>query len=380
MNMPPVNKPGLQNPQNSPAANPPSDDPQGMEFVVMPSVQKTAAINEAKTIIEPPATPLQGSTPPPPDIPVPSSSHPFPWKTISLITAGVAVLAVGGYFAYLQFSKKTEQSKQEPNILVPSAANSEKADTDNDGLADSEEKKKGTKSNDPDTDADGLADGDEIFVYGTDPLLSDTDNDTFPDGQEPAAGYSPTKNTSDKAAAKEIQTWTENIARHGLHEPTKTTLGIKSNSSANNPEASLKYTNSVYKYSVEVPSDLAYRENQDKSQIGIYVKQTTLDDDDISSDPIVISIAVKSSDQTLRSWAEEQFELGTYDLLREQKTSGGTNGLIMGGLRVDEQCNSSKAFFNQSNTIIILTRTSCGPDEAMAIVYSQIVDSFIFTQ
>lgn len=377
--MSPPKKPGFQNPQNIPGADPPSDDPQGMEFVVMPKVQKTAAINEAKTNIEPPAVSLRGNTPPP-DIPLPSPSHHFPWKTISLLTAGAAILAVGGYFAYLQFSKKTGEQKQEPNIFVPSAANPEKTDTDNDGLADTEETKRGTKSNNPDTDGDGLADGDEIFIYGTDPLLSDTDNDTYADGQEPAAGYSPTKNTTAKATAEEIQTWTENIARYGLHEPTKTTLGMKTSASTTNSAVSSKYTNSVYKYSVDIPSELAYRENQDKSQVGIYVKQTVPDDNDISSDPIVISIAGKSTDQTLRSWVEEQFGQGTYDLLREQKTSGGTDGLVMGGLRVDEQCYSNKSFFNQSNGIIILTRTSCGPDEALAAVYSQIVDSFSFTQ
>ena len=44
---------------------------------------------------------------------------------------------------------------------------------------------------DIDTDKDGLGDREEVQVYGTDPLDSDTDGDTFLDGQEVSAGYNP---------------------------------------------------------------------------------------------------------------------------------------------------------------------------------------------
>ncbi len=43
-----------------------------------------------------------------------------------------------------------------------------------------------------DTDGDGLNDQLELQVYGTSPYLPDTDSDAVPDGQEVAAGTSPT--------------------------------------------------------------------------------------------------------------------------------------------------------------------------------------------
>jgi len=66
------------------------------------------------------------------------------------------------------------------------------ADTDGDGVADSDEVN--LYGTDPfvwDTDGDGLSDGEELFVYGTDPLLWDTDGDGVSDGEEMAAGSDP---------------------------------------------------------------------------------------------------------------------------------------------------------------------------------------------
>jgi len=63
-----------------------------------------------------------------------------------------------------------------------------KADTDNDGLSDSDEIDRGTDPKDSDTDDDGLSDGDEVNNRQTDPLNKDTDGDGLEDGWE-ALGY-----------------------------------------------------------------------------------------------------------------------------------------------------------------------------------------------
>ncbi len=55
------------------------------------------------------------------------------------------------------------------------------ADEDGDGLNDSRELEVGTDPRDPDTDGDGLLDGEEIEL-GTDPLVADTDGDGVDDG------------------------------------------------------------------------------------------------------------------------------------------------------------------------------------------------------
>lgn len=59
------------------------------------------------------------------------------------------------------------------------------ADSDGDGLADGEEvASHGTDPTAADTDGDGLSDRQEVAVYGTDPTSVDTDGDGLPDGQE----------------------------------------------------------------------------------------------------------------------------------------------------------------------------------------------------
>lgn len=73
-----------------------------------------------------------------------------------------------------------------PAITVEPAA-----DTDNDGLTDTEEATTGTSAQVADTDADGLSDYEEITLWKTNPLNPDTDGDGFSDGQEVKNGYNP---------------------------------------------------------------------------------------------------------------------------------------------------------------------------------------------
>lgn len=64
-------------------------------------------------------------------------------------------------------------------------------DLDGDGLINGEEFARGTGVRNPDSDGDGLTDGDEVFRYGTNPLLFDTDGDGLSDGLEVRTGSDP---------------------------------------------------------------------------------------------------------------------------------------------------------------------------------------------
>ncbi|MFH0853917.1 MAG: hypothetical protein V1891_00265 [bacterium] len=64
-------------------------------------------------------------------------------------------------------------------------------DSDGDGLSDEDEGKLGLNKNKVDTDDDNLSDREEIMVYKTDPLNSDSDSDGYSDGNEVNAGYNP---------------------------------------------------------------------------------------------------------------------------------------------------------------------------------------------
>ena len=64
-------------------------------------------------------------------------------------------------------------------------------DSDGDGLSDEEEQQLGLDSQNQDTDSDGLFDWEEVKIYQTNPLNSDTDGDGNPDGAEVANGYNP---------------------------------------------------------------------------------------------------------------------------------------------------------------------------------------------
>ena len=58
------------------------------------------------------------------------------------------------------------------------------ADSDDDGLLDTDELQRGTDPHDSDTDNDELSDGDEVLTFGSNPNLIDSDGDDFPDNIE----------------------------------------------------------------------------------------------------------------------------------------------------------------------------------------------------
>lgn len=78
-----------------------------------------------------------------------------------------------------------------------------KADTDGNGVKDSDEDADGDKLTNleeykldtspinPDTDDDGLNDYEEVYIYHTDPLNADTDGDGLSDGKEINFNYNP---------------------------------------------------------------------------------------------------------------------------------------------------------------------------------------------
>ncbi len=83
------------------------------------------------------------------------------------------------------------QPEPEPAVETPVTPPITDADTDGDGLGDSREAQLGTNANLVDSDADDLSDREEVEVYQTNPVLSDTDGDTFKDGDEVRNGYDP---------------------------------------------------------------------------------------------------------------------------------------------------------------------------------------------
>lgn len=75
--------------------------------------------------------------------------------------------------------------------VVPEEPVNLPADSDGDGLSDSQESALGTNPQSADTDSDGLSDREEVQIYGSDPTRPDTDGDGFLDGEEVKNGYNP---------------------------------------------------------------------------------------------------------------------------------------------------------------------------------------------
>jgi subtilisin family serine protease len=83
-----------------------------------------------------------------------------------------------------------------------------------------------------DRDGDGLVDADEVNLYGTDPLVADTDGDGFSDGAEVAAGSDPKDPSSVPRAVPASPPWAQALAALALiaaaHAALRRRAGVRS--------------------------------------------------------------------------------------------------------------------------------------------------------
>lgn len=342
-----------------PQAPTPKSESEDLEFEVMPHREEGAKIDKE---LVPPA----GSVGSEGRFSLLLRSRTF-WLTI-----GIAIVLIGGgVFAYFQFFNTPSEPKP-PDITVPPPVAEEK-DTDRDGLTDSKEQELGTNLKKPDSDADGLADGDEVNIFRSDPLLYDTDGDGYEDGQEIAFSYSPISNSKDRASPEEIQAWSKRIAQFGLHEPSSSTLKLKSSSGTNEKTT---YENKVYKYSVELPSVLTYRETDEGRNVGIYVAGTAPVDSDVLTDPISLSFAIKVESETLKEWIDAIYKIGADYQETQDLTINAAPAVRLVNMP-GEACNANRTYFARGSTVIIVAWT-CNEFDAYKDLYEQIVHSFKF--
>ncbi len=334
-----------------------------LEFIVMPQGEGLAVGNSLPSKAEP-------------------GARSKPSFKVWLVLLVLLLVLLGGlvYWRYPDVLERLNFGKQGPASLpelsLP-AGEEERVDSDKDGLTDKEEFDLALNPQKADSDDDGLADSDEIKIYGSDPLLLDTDNDGFDDGREVALGYSPVSPSPEKAGAEELQLWTERIRVQGLHEPTKTTLALKSFDS-DQPESA--YVNSQYGYRLVLPAALTYREAQGQGLVGFYVAGTTPADSDPATDPISINVAVKTGSQTLEDWLKDFHQPADYGKA-ENLAVNNLQAIRLRGLKT-ETCPQDKTFFlrpEQSGTVIVLTWT-CNENTAYSPIYEQIITSFEFVQ
>lgn len=303
------------------------------------------------------------------------------WMKILIIAAAILItLGVAGYFLYPKlFGDKNEVAPSPPpaqTINVDEPKN-EPVDTDEDGLMDDKEIELGSKTDDPDSDGDGLADGDEVNIYNSDPMLADSDADSFDDGREVAREYSPIINTSEKASTVELQRWTQRIDEYGLHEPTPETLILKKEVPG---QSALKttYTNEVLQFSIDLPSMLNSRESEDGRAVGIYITGKRSSDTDVTTDPITITQAVKVESETLQDWIDGQYQIGIdYESIEIITTHDLQPIRLIGATTGEESCSKNQTFFAKDNTIIILTLV-CNESQDFILLYQQVLESFKF--
>lgn len=345
----------------------PNQSKQDLEFVVMPHMEQAQPVAVSRN------PPSSGEAILPP-------ARSGRKKNLLLAAGGLVLVLILGLVGYWVFGRGQDgkpPADKAINISVPDQKAPENTDTDQDGLTDAKEEEIGTNAQRPDSDGDGLADSDEVNVYGSDPLLSDTDRDTYADGREVAGGFSPIVNTLDKASTEEQQQWADRIIQFGLHEPTLTTLKSRGSSAAPSTSTSDKivYTSQIYKYSIELPNLLSIREKDSGASVGIYITGTTPDDEDVTTDPIFLSIAVNVEKSPVTDWITTQYQPGDYEK-SEDVLAGSLKGVRLRNVQ-NEVCSQDKTFYSQNGQVVIITWT-CNKIITLGPLYDEVIKSFKF--
>ncbi len=295
-------------------------------------------------------------------------------KAVVVIAVGVVLLGAGAWYVYAKFGGGKPQEVAAPIDIIAPAVEPQIVDSDSDGLTDDKEFASSTNPQKPDTDSDGLADGDEVNIYLSNPLLRDTDGDTFSDGKEVMGGYSPTKNSLERAGTEELLAWTKAISDFGLHEPSATTLNIVSK--AVDPTQNF-YENEAFGYKLVLPSVLSHRESADGREVGFFVTGTDPGDAEIDTDPIFAVVAVRTAGVSLLAWAESFYDGQNFASLEEKDSEDGET-VQVGSLQSSGTCKQDIALFAKGTMVIALT-WSCNQAVEFGPLYEEMVTTFAFS-
>lgn len=120
------------------------------------------------------------------------------------VIIGVLIVLVAIIIGMLLWYRAYRQANTELPVYVPTVSPDtitrietststyrSATDADLDGIENTDEATLGTSNRDFDTDHDGVSDWDEIHVWKTNPIATDTDLDGFSDGVEIIRGYNP---------------------------------------------------------------------------------------------------------------------------------------------------------------------------------------------
>ena len=103
-----------------------------------------------------------------------------------LFFAAALLVVVALIFGVLFWLNRPDTQKTTIDIKDPTIL-----DSDNDTLTNAQEATLGTNANSADTDGDGINDTEEVRTYTTNPLSQDTDRDGFSDATEIQHGFNP---------------------------------------------------------------------------------------------------------------------------------------------------------------------------------------------